>query len=80
MDAQRGYEPITGNPRRRTRSEEEPSGERAPSKGGSSRKARVSVTPRDPDRLEAVAEELGLPKSKVYNVAFQALLEKLERK
>jgi DNA-binding IclR family transcriptional regulator len=35
------------------------------------------VTPRAPNLLEEVARELGLPKSKVYNMAFQALLEKI---
>jgi hypothetical protein len=34
------------------------------------------VTPRDPDLLEQVAGELGLPKSKVYNLAFRTLIEK----
>jgi DNA-binding IclR family transcriptional regulator len=37
------------------------------------------VTPRDPNLLEEVARELGLPKSKVYNMGFRALLEKLGR-
>jgi hypothetical protein len=37
------------------------------------------VTPRDPDLLDQMAGELGLPKSKVYNMAFGALLEKLDR-
>jgi hypothetical protein len=45
----------------------------------SSRKSRVSVTPQDPERLEEVASDLGLPKSKVYNMGFRALLEKLGR-
>lgn len=40
-------------------------------------KKRVSVTPNDWKTLEALSDELGLPYSKVYNVSFQALLEKL---
>lgn len=77
-----------GNPRRKTKVGDDPGGSagKAPSgedtsgTGSSSgRSSRISVTPRDPGRLEELAEELGLPKSKVYNMAFQALLEKLGR-
>lgn len=68
-----------GNPRRKTkRGEGEPSGEESQSEGSSGdRKTRISVTPKDPETLEKEAEKLGLPKSKVYNMGFQALLEKL---
>lgn len=74
-----------GNPRRKTKDEEVPNGEAteddSPSDASSrsastGRKTRISVTPRDPDRLEEVASDLGIPKSKVYNMGFQALLEK----
>ena len=41
---------------------------------------RVSVTPRDWSKLEALSEEFGLPYSKIYNMSFNALLEKLGRK
>ena len=52
--------------------------DRSCSSSGSQR--RVSVTPNNWERLEALSEELGLPYSKVYNVSFQALLEKLGHK
>jgi len=40
----------------------------------------VKVTPRDWAQLEAMADRLGgLPCAKVYNVAFEALREKLGR-
>lgn len=77
-----------GNPRRKTKAEDgprnpdgkDPSSTDTSGKSSSSgRSARISVTPQDPGRLEELAEELGLPKSKVYNMAFQALLEKLGR-
>lgn len=114
------YEPITGNPRRKTKQSapntgatEGPGDEEAPGPAGpggaqagtggdpdgptrapsdpggtaaeayqtpSGRKRRVKVTPRDWAELEAVAERLGgLPYAKVYNMAFQALREKLGR-
>jgi len=39
----------------------------------------VKVTPQDWAELEAVADQLGgLPYAKVYNMAFQALREKLD--
>lgn len=68
-----------GNPRRKTKGEGgESGGEQSNSDSSSGdRKARISVTPKDPEKLEEVAESLGLPKSKVYNMGFQALLEKL---
>lgn len=75
-----------GNPRRKTKSDassEDASGgetESRGSKGGGSssgRKKRISVTPRDLWKLEEVADDLGVPKSKVYNMGFKALLEKL---
>ncbi|MCS3632657.1 hypothetical protein GGP55_003277 [Salinibacter ruber] len=69
-----------GNPRRKTKdNKKKKSSSRSKSGGGSQpgRKARVSVTPRDPEQLEEIANELGLPKSKVYNMGFKALLEKL---
>jgi hypothetical protein len=74
-----------GNPRRKTKgdpSSDDASGGETESResegGGSSpgRKKRVSVTPRDLGKLEQVADDLGVPKSKVYNMGFQALLEK----
>lgn len=112
------YEPITGNPRRKTKHSapnkdvtEAPEGEEVPgpaSPGGghagpsgtptgparppsdperaptdahqtpSGRTRRVKVTPQDWAELEAIAERLGgLPYAKVYNMAFQALQEKL---
>jgi len=77
MENQR-YTPITGNPARKTQQED---GRSSEGSDGSSqgRAKRVSVTPRDLGELEAVAAELGLPLSKVYNMAFQALREKLGR-
>lgn len=73
------YQPITGNPRRKTKATRSDGRRRAETERSSNRKRkpRVSVTPRDPNLLEEVACELGLPKSKVYNMAFQALLEKI---
>ena len=67
-----------GNPRRKTQTSTDSNGEQASSTGNSSnsRRKRISVTPKDPDKLEEVAEELGLPQSKVYNMGFQALLDK----
>jgi len=45
------------------------------------RTRRVKVTPRDWAKLAAMAERLGgLPYAKVYNMAFQALREKLRMK
>ena len=91
-DKQRNYTPITGNPRRRTRNEKEnPTSTNSPTRTSSSetnpkksrareRKRRVQVTPRDWKKVEAISEELGLPYSKVYNMAFSTLLEKLGRK
>lgn len=80
--------PESGSPADQAKSGSSSEGEsssagESSSEGGSSpegRKTRVSVTPKDPNKLEEVAEELGLPKSKVYNAGFQALLEKLGRK
>ena len=69
-----------GSPRRKTKDNKKKKSSSGSKSGGgsqSSRKARVSVTPRDPEQLEEIANELGLPKSKVYNMGFKALLEKL---
>jgi hypothetical protein len=92
-DSDRRYEPITGSPNRSTRAEEasgEPSptdtsGSRDEDPAGSDgapsgRSRRVAVTPSDWDKLESLAEEFGLPYSKIYNMSFSALLEKLGRK
>jgi sugar-specific transcriptional regulator TrmB len=38
------------------------------------------VTPQEWSTVKALSEELGLPYSKIYNMAFNALLEKLGRK
>ena len=77
------YTPITGNPRRKTkrssRSDDTGTSSASRSDAARDRTRRVSVTPQDPDALEALAEEFGLPQSKVYNMAFRALLEKLGR-
>lgn len=75
------YQPITGNPRRKTKASRSDRKRCAETEQSSNRKRkpRVSVTPRDPNLLEEVARELGLPKSKVYNMGFRALLEKLGR-
>jgi hypothetical protein len=61
---------------------EEASPEEPPSEGQSSKRQsqRVSVTPRDWGELEALSEEFGLPYSRIYNMSFNALLEKLGRK
>lgn len=88
------YKPITGNPRRKTKkstdgeeqssetsSREESSTEEKNASNGSNstgRKRRVTVTPQDPEVLEAISESFGLPRSKVYNLAFKALVDKLE--
>ena len=100
-NADKRYEPITGNPNRSTREEDaeetasekleeeqEPgspkeqetdsSADLTSASGG--QKKRVSVTPRDWEKLKALAEEFGLPYSKIYNMSFSALLEKLGRK
>lgn len=76
MASDRSYKPITGNPNRKTAS----SGEESRSGGqGDSDRKRVYVTPRDFEQVDELAKELGIPRSKVYNMAFQALLEKLGR-
>jgi hypothetical protein len=62
-----------GNPNRKTKDDKGPSAENEDS--SQDRKKRISVTPTDPEKLKEVAEQLGLPKSKVYNMAFQTLLE-----
>jgi hypothetical protein len=88
------YKPITGNPRRKTKestdggqqssetsSDEKSSTEEKSASNGSTstgRKRRVAVTPQDPEVLEAISENFGLPRSKVYNLAFKALVDKLE--
>lgn len=64
-----GREPAEDEPTRSTNE---------PDRSGS--QPRVSVTPNDWRKLEALSDELGLPYSKVYNVSFQALLEKLGHK
>lgn len=64
-----GREPAKDEPTRNTNE---------PDQSGSP--PRVSVTPNDWKKLEALSDELGLPYSKVYNVSFQALLEKLGHK
>jgi len=64
-----------GSPRRKTQAEDKEAIADADSSGG--RTKRVSVTPNDPEKLAEVAERLGLPKSKVYNMGFQHLVEKL---
>lgn len=64
-----------GSPNRKTKDDTDP-----PEEGDEStrdRVKRVSVTPNDPEKLEQVAGKLGLPKSKVYNMAFSTLLENL---
>jgi hypothetical protein len=74
-----------GNPRRKTKSDAsggDASGGETESRGSegggssSGRKKRISVTPRDGEKLEEVADHFGVPKSKVYNMGFKALLEK----
>lgn len=77
MASDRSYKPITGNPNRKTASSDE---ERSRTDGGGdSDRKRVYVTPRDFEQVDELAKELGIPRSKVYNMAFQALLEKLGR-
>jgi hypothetical protein len=80
-DTDKRYEPIRGNPVRSTKSASSSSGtDEDPDSDTSSRSTRrVSVTPQDWDKVEALAEEFGLPYSKVYNMGFNALLEKLGR-
>jgi hypothetical protein len=82
-DTDKRYEPIRGNPARSTKGGSSPSdtdeSSDADSSSGSPRTRRVSVTPRDWDQVEALADDLGLPYSKLYNLAFSALLEKLDR-
>ncbi|MCS4187847.1 hypothetical protein [Salinibacter ruber] len=71
-----------GNPNRKTVNQDKEANSAHESSGDDSdgRKTRISVTPQDPEQLEEVANKLGgLPKSKVYNMGFQALLEKLGR-
>jgi hypothetical protein len=79
------YPPIVGSPVRSTleRTENERPKDETPPKaantGADGRRQRVTVTPQDWDELEAIATKYGLPRSKVYNVAFGALREKLGR-
>ncbi len=72
----RPYEPIKGSPRRRTPMSPPVESPRK-TKPEMPRKKRVQVTPNDWEALEEVAEHLGLPCSKVYNVAFRAYLNSL---
>jgi len=64
-----------GSPNRKTKQDHDSSEEG--DETSQDRARRVSVTPNDPEKLEEVAEKLGLPKSKVYNMAFSTLLENL---
>jgi hypothetical protein len=67
------------NPNRSTRPDSETgdSGTTGPKESGSDRgrKKRVTVTPRDYDRMEAAAEELGMSKSALYRFALKRLLD-----
>lgn len=65
------YTPITGNPRRKTKqssSDGNAGGSSAQRNAPGNRKRRVTVTPRDPERVEALADEFGLPQSKIYDL------------
>lgn len=70
----KNYETVRGNSHRNHRRNE--STPQASSTSKDSRKKRVNVTPTDWDQLEAMAEKLGLPYSKVYNMAFSLLQDK----
>jgi transcription initiation factor TFIIIB Brf1 subunit/transcription initiation factor TFIIB len=73
------YRAITGNPARRTSRDRSKSESGRYRKSQWSRKTRVSVTAQKLEVLDQVAEELGLPRSKVYNQAFRALLKEMGR-
>jgi hypothetical protein len=75
MNNQQIYEPITGSPDRSTGQMD--TGVHRASDSRKKRVSRISVTPADRDRLDAVAAKLGIPRSCVYNMAFQRLAEEL---
>jgi len=70
------------NPRRSTKpsSEARDSGTTDSKKSGGDRdrKKRVTVTPRDYERMETAAQELGMSKSALYRFALKRLLDNLD--